>query len=314
MATVQHAQETPENAVVVAIDGTRKDEAVVTWAAASAQRRGVALHLVSVADIGVSAFGGPESAASGGVVDQLLESADHALGEAVDRVRELAPGVEVTAWSQTGSPSRVLVDAAQRAALVVVGASRQSRLERAVLGSVSGAVINHADCPVILVPEGSGGGPARVIVGVDGSSHSQAATRAALDVARHAAVPVTVVIAWHVEVVDGVVVTEPGTPHWEKVETRHREIAERVLAAARAEVDAGRTTVEGIEATTDRPVEVTVEVRRGHYAKALLEGTSDDDLVVVGTRGRGGFSGLMLGSVSQRVLETATCPVLVMRG
>ena len=67
--------------------------------------------------------GGPESAASGGVVDQLLESADHALGEAVDRVRELAPEVEVTASSQTGSPSRVLVDAAQRAALVVVGAS-----------------------------------------------------------------------------------------------------------------------------------------------------------------------------------------------
>ena len=158
-------------------------------------------------------------------------------------------------------------------------------------------MINHADCPVILVPEGSGGGPARVIVGVDGSSHSQAATRAALDVARHAAVPVTVVIAWHVEVVDGVVVTEPGSPEWQAVDQRYREMAERTIAEDRA---------------AHPDIDVTVEVLHGRAADSLVKIAEGADLLLVGSRGRGGFRGLLLGSVTQRVLALATCPVAVL--
>lgn len=311
MAT-EHSTPTPEHAVVVAVDGTSKDEAVLAWAARSAQRRGSALHVVSVADLGASALGGPE-AATGGAVEQLMEGADATVAKGLERLRELAPDVEVTTATVCGSPSRVLVDAAEQASIVVVGSSRASRLERVVLGSVSAAVIQHASAPVVLVPEGSGAGPDRVVVGVDGSEPSRAAARAALDVARHADVPVLAIAAWSVEVVDGVVVTEPGTPQWQEVEDRHREIAEGVVHRAEEDVVAGRTVVEGIEPTVGRTSPVTVEVRRGNPAKVLLEEAGDDDLLVVGNRGRGGFRGLLLGSVSQRVLEAAPCPVLVTR-
>lgn len=314
MGTAAEHQSTPAGAVVVAVDGTSKDEAVLAWAARSAQRRGTSLHVVSVADIGVSAFGGPESAGAGAVVDQLLAGADATVTDALERIAQIAPDVPVTSQSLTGSPSRVLVDAAEQAAIVVVGSSRASRLERVVLGSVSAAVIQHASAPVVLVPEGSGAGPARVVVGVDGSSHSRAAARSALDVARHAGAPVLVLTAWRVEVVDGVVVTEPGTPAWEQVETRYRKVAEGVLAEAHADVEHGMTTAPGIEAKAQGMPEVSVEVRRGRAADVLLDEVCDEDLIVVGTRGRGGFRGLLLGSVSQRVLEAAPCPVLVTRG
>ena len=314
MSTEAQTQSTPQRAVVVAVDGTSKDAAVLTWAARSAQRRGTHLHVISVADLGVSAFGGPESAGGGAVVDQLLKGADATVTAAVARLKEVAPEVEVTSEAVTGSPSRVLVDASEAAALVVVGSSRASRLERVVLGSVSVAVIQHASAPVVLVPEGAGAGPSKVVVGIDGSSHSRAAARAAIDVAQHAGVPVLALTAWNVEVVGGIVVTEPGSPEWEQVEGRYRAIAEDVLRQAQAEVAGGATTAPGIEPRTDAQPEVTVEVRRGGSADVLLDAVADDDLLVVGTRGRGGFRGLLLGSVSQRVLEAAPCPVLVTRG
>ena len=314
MATASEQQSTPQGAVVVAVDGTSKDEAVLTWAAHSAQRRGTSLHVVSVADLGVSAFGGPESAGGGAVIDQLLEGAGSAISSAVERLTAIAPEVQVTSEAVTGSPSRVLVDAAENAAIVVVGSSRASRLERVVLGSVSAAVIQHANAPVVLVPEGSGAGPARVVVGVDGSSHSRAAARTAIDVARHAGAPVLALTAWNVEVVGGVVVTEPGSPEWEQVETRYRGVAEEVVAQAQSDIAGGATVAPGVEARAEGSAEVTVEVRRGSPASLLLDEVADDDLLVVGTRGRGGFRGLLLGSVSQRVLEAAPCPVLVTRG
>lgn len=314
MSTGAQTQSTPQRAVVVAVDGTSKDQAVLAWAARSAQRRGTHLHVISVADLGVSAFGGPESAGGGAVVDQLLEGADATASAAVARLKEVAPDVQVTAEAVTGSPSRVLVDASEAAALVVVGSSRASRLERVVLGSVSAAVIQHASAPVVLVPEGAGAGPSRVVVGIDGSDHSRAAARTALDVARHADVPVLALTAWNVEVVGGIVVTEPGSPEWEQVESRYRGIAEDVMRQAQEEVGRGATTAPGIEPRTDALPEVTVEVRRGGSAEVLLDAVHDDDLLVVGTRGRGGFRGLLLGSVSQRVLEAAPCPVLVTRG
>lgn len=314
MASLAESQPTPEGAVVVAVDGTSKDPAVLTWAAHSAQRRGSALHVVSVADLGVSAFGGPEASGGGAVVAQLLEGADATVSAALRHLSEVAPEVPVTSAAVTGSPSRVLVDAAEPAALVVVGSSRASRLERVVLGSVSAAVIQHANAPVVLVPEGSGAGPGRVVVGVDGSAQSRAAARTAIDVARHAGVSVLALTAWNVEVVGGVVVTEPGSPEWEQVDARYRGVAQEVVDQAAQEVAAGATVAPGIESRAQGLPEVSVDVRRGSPAGVLLEEVADDDLLVVGTRGRGGFRGLLLGSVSQRVLEAAPCPVLVTRG
>ncbi len=109
---------------------------------------------------------------------------------------------------------------------------------------------------------------------------------------------VTVVTAWTVEVEDGVVVTEPGTERWQRVHDRLVASSRTALAAAR-------------EAHPDVPVDVVV--RNGRPATALLDVAREvgADLVVVGRRGRGGFAGLLMGSVSRTVAQRATSPVAV---
>jgi nucleotide-binding universal stress UspA family protein len=135
-----------------------------------------------------------------------------------------------------------------------------------------------------------------VVVGVDGSDHSMDALCFAASEAHLRGVPLRVVCGWTPPVIGdfparAILDLEPFEP------------------AARHTLDAMLTAVgselEGIE------VEPVVAVGSG--ATALLEHCSDADLVVVGPRGRGGFKGLLLGSVSQQVVLHAPCPVVVVR-
>ena len=136
-----------------------------------------------------------------------------------------------------------------------------------------------------------------VIVGVDGSDQSMDALQFAATEARLRQVPLRVVHAF----------TIPVTGSWTAGAVVDPEPFER---NARHLVDGALTAVgsdlEGIE------VEPIVEV--GGAVTAILERSSNDDLVVVGSRGRGGFKGLLLGSVSQQVVLHAPCPVVVVRG
>ena len=136
-----------------------------------------------------------------------------------------------------------------------------------------------------------------VIVGIDGSDPSIDALRFAATEARLRQVPLRVVHAWMVPVVglpmDGAVLTP------EPFERQARRTVESALTAVGGELV-------GVE------VERVVEI--GGAVTVLLEQASKDDLVVVGSRGRGGFVGLLLGSVSQQVVLHAPCPVVVVRG
>ena len=180
---------------------------------------------------------------------------------------------------------------AQGARVLVVGSARKNRAERIVLGTTSMSVVAHAPCPVVLVPENaSTKGDGRVVVGIDGSAHSRLAFDHALDAAALRGRTVTTVTSWNVEVEGGVVVTEPGTPEWEAVDSRYRRMAESTIEAARR---------------AHPEIEVTVEVRHGRAADSLVEVAEGADLLLVGSRGRGGFRGMLLGSVTQRVLALA---------
>jgi nucleotide-binding universal stress UspA family protein len=107
---------------------------------------------------------------------------------------------------------------------------------------------------------------------------------------------VTAVLVWHVEVEGGVVVTERSSERWAAVEHRYESLGHRVTDPA-----------------SDRHpgVEVDIKVLHGSPAKTLVEVGHGADLMVVGGRRRGGFRGLLLGSVSRRVVEHAPCAVAV---
>lgn len=289
---------TPDGAVVAALDGSHRDDAVIGWAAAEAAALGAPLHLVHSVDLGtpLSAYG--ELLTSPEIVDRVEQESAQVVTRGRERVVALDVDVPVTTGMPTGSPSGALLSAADNARVLVVGSARKNRAERIVLGTTSLSVVAHAPCPVVLVPENaSTKGDGRVVVGVDGSEHSVLAFRHALDAAELRARKVTAVTTWNVEVRNGVVVTEPGSPEWEWVDHRYRTMAEAAIAADRA---------------AHPEIEVTVEVHHGRAADALVEASDGADLLLVGSRGRGGFRGMLLGSVSQRVLALATCPVAVL--
>ncbi|QBF46833.1 universal stress protein [Janibacter limosus] len=293
-----HDTPTPADAVVAAVDGSHRDAAVIEWAGAEAVALSAPLHLVHAVDLGtpLSAYG--ELLTSPEIVDRVEQESVRVVTEARATAEAARPGLAVTTALPTGSPSGALLAAAEGARVLVVGSARKNRAERIVLGTTSMSVVAHAPCPVVLVPENADAtGDGRVVVGIDGSEHSTLAFQHALDAAARRGKKVTTVTSWNVEVVGGVVVTEPGTPEWETVDARYRDMAERTIAADRQ---------------AHPEIEVDVQVVHGRAADSLVEVAEGADLLLVGSRGRGGFRGMLLGSVSQRVLALATCPVAIL--
>ena len=142
-------------------------------------------------------------------------------------------------------------------------------------------------------------GGARIVVGVDGSEPAVRALGWAIEEARLRGTPLLVVSAWHVP---AAVYGPSGfvPPVSESIDQTFREVA-----AEAAEEAAGRAREAGVEVETD--------VREGHPAEILVEAAQDADLLVVGSRGHGGFAGLLLGSVSGQCAHHAPCPLVVVR-
>ena len=289
-------------AVVAGLDGSAADEAIVDRAADEAAWLGAPLRLVSAVDPGLQ-LTPYEAVATGSpsLADHLEEGAHHILARAAARVAERHPGLDVATAVPWGPPVATLVRLSEGARRVVVGAPGHGRLQRFVLGSVALPVVAHAHCPVVVVPEGTEVRvPRSIVVGVDGSAGSAGAVDLALVTAEATGSHVVAVLGWNLEVHEGVVVTEPGSHRWVVVEGRHAARVHAVLDPL---------------AAAHPSVSVEVLVRHGTPAKAVLEVAAerDADLVVVGSRGHGGFRGLLLGSVSRRVVQHADRVVAIAR-
>ncbi|HEY7720411.1 MAG TPA: universal stress protein [Pedococcus sp.] len=279
-------------ALVVGVDGSPGGEAALEWATDEARRRHLPLRLVHATNVDylvAAAMLSPTDVTD--VPDELVE-------EARARVQAAAPDVDVTAEASTQSAARALVERSVGAEEVVVGSHGKGPV-RGALGSVSLQVAMHARCPVVVVrghEPGMAAGP--VVVGVDGSALSSEAVGYAFEQASLRGVPLAVVYAWWIEFVEGVVVTTPGTPHWGEIRERQRLAVSESLAGWREKYP---------------DVEVEVHIEHGRPTDAIVANSERACLVVVGARGRGGFGGLLLGSVSHGVLHRAHCPVAVVR-
>lgn len=265
------------NLVVVGVDGSSSSLAAVDQAAREAQRRRAELRVVH-------AFGWPVRPMYTPLDPSPL---NRLASEAAQRARGVAPEVEVSEAVVTGDAVAVLEAESRAADLVVVGPRGMGGFIGMLLGSTAASLAAHSRCPVMVVrEEPPGAGP--VVVAVDGSPAGEPAIEFAFAEAALREAEILAVHAWRPEYVP------PGTGP---------ESAERLLAQAVA----GRA---------ERYPDVTVrnEVLSGETREALIETSRTAQLMVVGARGRGGFAGLLLGSVSQALLHHAHCPVAVVRG
>lgn len=140
-------------------------------------------------------------------------------------------------------------------------------------------------------------GALRVVVGVDGSPSSVGALRRGVRIATALGLPLEAVTAWHYPDVYGGYLGESYLPD-------RSELTE----GAQAMLDG---TADAVFGAGRRPSWFHGTVREGGTARALLEESEGAEMLIVGSRGHGGFAGLLLGSVSEAVAAHATCPVLV---
>jgi nucleotide-binding universal stress UspA family protein len=291
----QHSRRT----VVVGVDGSGSATGAVRWGAAEAARRQVPLRLVIGFGWPVDASGG-RPPHGGAYRDVLLGQARAHLAAAAAVAEDARPGIEVEQELVVGSPIAVLGDEARRAQLVVIGDRGMSRVEGLLVGSVAVALAAHAACPVVVVRwaerESAGTDRLPVVVGVDGSAISDAAVAFAFDAAAAREVPVVAVHTW-----SGMVFEPTAVPmgiDWAAIENAERDLLARQLTGWSQKYP--DTVVEQL-VTRDRP------------AHALLEQAAGAQLVVVGSRGRGEFAGLVLGSVGNALVHRSPCPVAIVR-
>lgn len=280
------------NAIVVGVDGSGQALTAVTWSANAASLRNLSLHLSLSTEPyyrGLYAAGLPLPPDAFEEIDRLTRSQ---MREAAERAAAADPELIVRTERLQEAPVPMLLRMSKSARTIALGATGRGGFTGMMLGSTATAVAAHASCPVAVVrePETPDG---VVVAGVDGSPTSTEALGRAFDEASWRRAKLVTVHAQPEPSIRGVGVGQVPMS---------AEETERLLAECLA---GWQETYPDVH--VDR---VTVE---GNPRSALLDWSAQAQLVVVGSRGRGGFRGLLLGSTSQALLQHAACPVLVVR-
>ncbi|MDJ1132068.1 universal stress protein [Streptomyces iconiensis] len=286
--------------VVVGVDGSASSLYAVDVAAREAAVRGASLRIVHAfvwplmsVPLAPSVVGSPE----GG----LRNLANQTVEEAVSRARTAEAGVEVTGEVVSGEPLSVLSTESREAGLVVVGTRGMGGFTGLLVGSVAVHLAAHAECPV-LVTRGKPDPMGPVVLGVDGSEVGEAAVAWAFAEASLRGAELVALHTWNNwtgPVAVGTGVQVPMVYDIDMLKDEEERILSATLAGWREEYP---------------DVAVTPRLVQEYSRQALLEASEEAQLLVVGARGRGGFTGLLLGSVSQALLHHAHCPVAVVRG
>jgi len=282
--------------IVVAVDGSPASNAAASWAAREAAMRNIVLtvvHAVSTPTATYPPVPYPES-----LVTSLEDEGKKAIMHAMKIAEEVMPAdrkVPIGRELVYAPAVPALLKMSDTAEMIVMGSAGRGALARGLLGSVSSAVVRHANCPVAVVRDEELPDPRKgyVLLGTDGSPASELATEIAFDEASRRGVDLVAIHAW-----SDAAVTEIFESEWPAVEG-----------------EAQRSLAESLAGWQERYPDVDVHrfVARDRAARHLIDKAEDAQLVVVGSHGRGGLARMLLGSVSNAVLHSVRVPVIVAR-
>jgi nucleotide-binding universal stress UspA family protein len=281
------------NGIITAgYDSSAPSANAVLWSADEAVRLGAELRIVSCYSKPVGSD--PWIRADAFDFDVMAERTRSNLATVAQTVAERHADLTVETVAALGDPGTELVKQAAGSSLIVVGTTGGGAVRSFLLGSVAHAVAHDAPCPVVLVPHTDLRAPSnRIVVGTDGSPSSAAAVDWATDEAELRDAELVVVHAWHYPY------------HIKSSESHGRDLTR---------ADASLLLEESVISSRERRRgPVRGELVENDAAAALLDVAGDADLVVVGSRGRGGFRALLFGSVARAVSQHAACPTVVVR-
>jgi len=266
------------NRVLVATDGSDYSAGAIRTGVALARARSARLIGVSIA------LNNPEYST---LVPNLAEEAEKRARDALKSfVAEAGVGTEAVT-REAGDPSQGILDCAREhsADVIVIGRRGKRGIARMMVGDATAKVIGHADCAVLVAPRASRLWERRVLLATDGSPHSEAAAGTAGHLAKQAGLPVTVV-----SVVTG------------SHSAARRQEAEQAVASKVERLKGMGVAAEG-------------KIVEGRPDEAIVKAAEDvgADLIVMGSHGRTGLAKVLLGSVAERVIGQAICPVLIVK-
>ena len=282
--------------IVVGIDGSDSALRAVRWAADEARRRGVGLRLVHACEM----FTGyaPRVVDPHTLHVAMQERGNAWLADARAAAERVVPGLPVEVVLELMSPVPALVKASRGTELVVLGSRGLGGFSGLLVGSTAVEFAGRARCPVVVIHGEHAEDTGPVVVGVDGTPVGEVAIAFAFAAASARKAELVAVHAW----------TDL--------------LVETAFAGGAAALDFTPLAQQAAETCAERlagwqekypDVHVTRDVVRDRPTRALLRHTEHAQLLVVGSRGRGGFTGLLLGSTSQHLLHHAQCPVAVVR-
>lgn len=286
--------------IVVGVDGSTSSLHAALWAADEAAQRHHPLRLVFANNCftfgGTGGLAPPQS-----YFDEMEAGGLQILADVESAVRLAHPDLQIGVDLQTAAPIPTLIGQTDQAPLLVLGSRGTGGFHGILTGSTAVALVAHGHCPVAVIRGATPdiaprtGGP--VVVGVDGSATSDAAIATAFDEASWRGAELVAVHSWLEYPLDHDPVRGYDAALAAATETEREVVAERLAGWQEKYPDVAvrRIVAEG------RPVEL------------LLKHSDAAQLLVVGSRGRGGFRGMVLGSTSQALIYHATCPVLVVR-
>ncbi|MEV4516656.1 universal stress protein [Dactylosporangium sp. NPDC049525] len=286
----------PATAVVVGVDGSPDSKRAVQWAAADAARRQRPLHLLHGHEWPVVTY--PMAGLAMPIIyeTESLESPARILADAVLQARDVDAELRISTEASADLCVPALLAASRHASLVVVGNRGLGGFTALLVGSTGVELASHAICPVVIVRHADrpdGGSTGRVVVGVDSSHGAHEALGLAFEQAAFRGCGLTAVHAYHRQNAGH----QPGGIPDAALDGERRLLAES-LAGWREKYPR---------------VDVRLDTVPGRAGGVLTDASAGAQLLVVGARGRGGFVGLLLGSVSQAVVHHACCPVAVVR-
>jgi nucleotide-binding universal stress UspA family protein len=254
------------------------------------------VHANRISEVAASVMVWPVGRVPEEVLHIQEENARAIISDAADTARKFAgdnKALEIEGEVFLGGAVPTLVDLSKDAQMIVVGRQGRTGLRGATMGSVSSGLVHHAHCPVAVIHDDAPPSDRLpVLVGIDGSRSSENATAIAFDEASWRGVDLMALHVW------GDADMSAFSMNWETVDASARKTVAERLAGWR-------------DRYPDVNVRPLIEFERP--AHQLLELADKAQLVVVGSHGRGGFAGMLLGSVSSAVVQAARIPVIVAR-
>lgn len=298
-----------ENVVLVGIDGSDTGQCALEWALKEAKALGWSMRLVGAYTVPNVATTGIDVSYVPMDDESIRDGVRAVVDDALETVRDA--GIEAEGLVEVGDAAGVLVEESKQSGLAVVGSRGKGGFAGRFLGTVSSALPAHSACPTVIVPiswmegrdeleTGSSDDEmdfsGRIVTGVDALGKANPALWAAAGAADRKGLPLSVVGVMSLMVVG---------PEWLPAGIDMERYQDEAKASLNASVDAISEKYPSLD--------IEWELFEGSPAEMLIRSSYTAEMLVLGSRGRGGFTGLLLGSTSQAVLHHAKCPVMVVR-